>query len=46
MIFLTTAVEIGEELLNRCIVLTVNEDRGRRGRFTRSSGNGKPWTGS
>jgi DNA primase len=29
MIFLTTtAVDVDEELLNRCIVLTVNEDRG------------------
>ena len=28
MIFLTTtAIEIDEELLNRCLVLTVNEDR-------------------
>ena len=28
MIFLTTtAIELDEELLNRCIVLTVNEDR-------------------
>jgi len=30
MIFLTTtAIEIDEELLNRCLVLTVNEDRGQ-----------------
>ena len=28
MIFLTTtAIELDEELLNRCLVLTVNEDR-------------------
>ena len=28
MIFLTTtAIDIDEELLNRCLVLTVNEDR-------------------
>ena len=28
MIFLTTtAIEMDEELLNRCLVLTVNEDR-------------------
>ena len=38
MIFLTTtAHDVDEELLNRAIVLTVNEDRNRPGRFITSS---------
>jgi DNA primase len=40
MIFLTTtAIEIDEELLNRCLVLTVDEDRD--GRSTSCSANGR-----
>ena len=39
MIFLTTtAIDVDEELLNRCMVLAVNEDRSRPGRSTPAAG--------
>jgi DNA primase len=46
MIFLTTtAVEIDEELLNRCLVLTVSEDREQTRPSTGSSASGARWKG-
>ena len=42
MIFLTTtAIKIDEELLNRCLVLSVDENREQTPRFIASSGSGK-----
>jgi DNA primase catalytic core len=42
-IFLTTtAIDVDEELLNRCIVLTVDEDASKQERFTTASGPPKP----
>ena len=46
MIFLTTtAIKIDEELLNRCLVLAVDEDREQTRPSTASSASGKRWQG-
>ena len=46
MIFLTTtAIEIDEELLNRCLVLTVDEDREQTRAIHRCSASGRRWRG-
>jgi hypothetical protein len=41
----TTAIDVDEELLNRCLVLTVNESRSRRRRYTPCSGRRRRWRG-
>ena len=46
MIFLTTtAIDIDEELLNRCLVLTVNEDREQTQAIHRCSARRRPSKG-
>ncbi len=46
MLFLTTtAIDLDEELMNRCLVLTVNEDRKQPRRSTESSAKRKPSKG-
>ena len=46
MLFLTTtAIDIDEELLNRCLVLTVNESREQTGRSMKHRDGGAPWKG-
>ena len=41
----TTAIDIDEELLNRCIVLTVDESREQTRAIHACSGSGRPWKG-